>query len=310
MKAHLSKFTWILPVLSGIFFGSVGVFTRTFATVGFNSHTVVAVRMLGTTILMTIGLAVLKRSLFHIRKRDIWLFVAGGIIMMSTNVTYNAAITLLSLSFAAVLAALAPTFVLFVSALLFKEKITPQKLFCVCLALVGCVFVSGLIEEGIGTALSLTGTALGVLSAVCYGMYGLCSKQANQLHYHGLTVTYYCTMIGAAALAPFADWHQVGSFLMQAPALHLGYFILHSLISSLLPYLLYTLAVNYMELGKVTIFASVDTVAATILGAFLYREVPSLTAVLGIILTVTAVILLSLPQETLHQLRGRLQHAH
>ena len=72
---------------------------------------------------------------------------------------------------------------------------------------------------------------------------------------------------------------------------------LHSLFASVLPYVLYTLSLNYMETGKASILASAEPVAAMLFGLFFFSEIPTPLSLAGLALTITALALLSLPDK-------------
>lgn len=56
-------------------------------------------------------------------------------------------------------------FVLGLAAVIFKEKLTKQKIFCAVLALIGCVLSSGVLEEIGSVKWTVFGIFIGVLSA-------------------------------------------------------------------------------------------------------------------------------------------------
>lgn len=72
----------------------------------------------------------LRQKLLKIKLKDLWIFICAGIFsMLGLNLCYNFAINELTLSLSAVLLSLAPIFVLILASILFKEKLTLQKLF-------------------------------------------------------------------------------------------------------------------------------------------------------------------------------------
>ena len=76
------------------------------------------------------------------------MFILTGLAgMMMLNICYNEAAIRLTLSFAAVLLSLSPVFVMFMAALVFKEKITRRKAGCTFIALIGCILVSGAVDN-------------------------------------------------------------------------------------------------------------------------------------------------------------------
>lgn len=88
---------------------------------------------------------------------------------------------------------MSPVFVLFLAAIFFHEPITRHKLTCVTLALIGCVLVSGVLENN-GLSWSITGILCGILASFFYAVYGIISKKVTQKGYHFLTITFYGTL--------------------------------------------------------------------------------------------------------------------
>ena len=138
----------ILPVLSGIMWGSGGVFVRRFDAMGMDNFTMLFTRIIVSVTLLGIGLFLYDRSLLKIRLRDLWVFLGGGILgMFGINLTYNEAIGHGTLALASVLLSMSPLFVVTFSVLFFHEKMTLQKGICMAVALLGCVLVSGVLEN-------------------------------------------------------------------------------------------------------------------------------------------------------------------
>lgn len=112
----------------------------------------------------------------------------------------NEAINHLTLSLAAVLLSLAPIFVLLLGEILFKEKITIRKTGCMILAILGCLFTSGILENTTGMKWSVTGIFIGILSAFFYALYSVFSKIAMGKGYQGFTITFY-SLLAITALS-------------------------------------------------------------------------------------------------------------
>lgn len=283
----------LLPVISGILWGSAGIFVRSLKEMGMSTYTIVSSRTIVASVILGIGIAIYNRSLLKIKLKDIWLFVAGGVLgMLGLNLFYNMAIEQLTLSLAAVLINLNPLFVLILAAIFFHEKITARKMGCMLLALAGCVLTSGMLESSMAMTWTAMGIFLGALSGFFYGLYSILSKFAIDRGYHPLTVTFYCLVVVSIVLLPFTDWQVWGSIVRENPAPKILFMILHSLCASVLPYTLYTLSLNYLEAGFVSILASGEPVAAMIFGAILYREEPTVLCIIGLVLTVLALVLL------------------
>lgn len=290
----------LLPVIAGVFWGSVGIFVRYMRDFEIGSMTILSSRVLVAALILFVGILLTKPALLRLRLRDLWIFVIASLIgMLGLNACYNEAIRYLPMSLAAILLGLYPIFVMILAALLFHEKITGRKLFCMLLALLGCVLASGLIRTGQQVAWPLRGIVVGVISAVFYAFYSVMSKIAMQRGYSVFTITFYALLIMGMALLPVTDWQALGSFVAAAPVRHVGFMLLHSACASVLSYVLFTLGFQYMDAGKNAILAAgAEPVAALLLGMLFFREIPSPLAFAGTILTIAALVLLSRPEKT------------
>ena len=73
--------------------------------------------------------------------------------------------------------------------------------------------------------------------------------------------------------------------------------MVYTIVTTVLPYLLYTAGLSQVENSAASILASVEPVVATILGFVVFSEAPTLQSFLGIILVLAALILLSVKKE-------------
>lgn len=237
-----------------------------------------------------------RQKLLKIKLKDLWIFICAGIFsMLGLNLCYNFAINELTLSLSAVLLSLAPIFVLILASILFKEKLTLQKTVCAILALIGCILSSGVLEEVGAMKWTTIGIIIGTLGAFFYGTYSIFSKIAMLKGYHSFTVTIYSLMAVGIALLPFTDWLKVWEIIQIDPAPMSGFLLLHSLLTSVLPYIYFTVALNYVEAGKVAILASGEPIAAMLFGIFFYQEIPTVLSLIGLFTVLFALGLLTIP---------------
>ena len=306
----------LFPTLAGIMWGATGVFSRVLNAYEMNNATILETRMFLGTLILAAGCLLLNPSLLKIRWKDWWIFVCGGILgNFGLSYFYTEAINQLSMAFAAVLLCTFPIFVMLLSAVLFHERITLRKVGCMILAFTGCLLVSGLLESGLsagGTSsgnlperFSCFGIFIGLLAAFCYALYSIFSKAAKGRGYSSITITFYFMALITLVLAPMTDWKLILSYVEEAPAAN-GLFLLgHSLCAAVLPYVIYTFSLAYMDAGKASILASSEPAAAMVFGFLLFSEVPSVLMVLGMGLTVGAIVILSGPEKCPEKCRER-----
>ena len=294
----MKKFIPILPILSGIFWGGGGIFIRRLMELNINSFTVVSSRVIVASIIFFICVFLYDRSLIKIKLKDLWIFVSAGILgILGLNICYNEAVKQLSLSLSAVLLSLSPIFVLIFANIFFKEKITVKKIICMILALLGCFFASGVLETNETMRWTYFGIFIGFLGAFFYGLYSIFSKLAIIKNYNTLTVTLYVLISIAIISLPFTDWKALSNVVVENGSGMLVFMLFHSLCTSVFPYAFFTIALGHMDAGKASILASGEPIAAMFFGIFFYHEIPTVLSVIGVLLTLTALTLLSLPEK-------------
>lgn len=294
----MKKAIVLLSVLAGIMWGGAGIFVRTLESLGMDGYTVVSTRAIAAVIMILVGIGVSDKSLLRIRLKDLWVFAAGGILgMFGLNLCYNAAIGQLTLSLAAVLLSLSPIFVLLLAAVFFKEKVTKKKILCIIMAIAGCVFASGVLESASGMKWTVPGIIVGGAGAFFYALYSIFSKVAMGKGYHALTITFYCLVMVVIVLFPLTDWTCVGTVIKDGGGRIVAFMILHSLCTSVLPNIFYTVSLHYLEAGKVSILSAGEPAAAMVFGMLFFSEVPTVLSIAGLLLAIVALTLMSMPDQ-------------
>lgn len=277
-------------VAAGIMWGTMGLWVRRFMAEGLDSMQILAMRMAVTAVLMTAFLSLYNRKLLRIHLKDLWCFVGTGILsIVFFGYCYNRTIVLASLSVAAILLYTAPIFVMIMSRLLFGEQLTLRKVTALLLAFAGCICVTGVFSGD--AAVSTAGILTGLGSGFGYALYSIFGRYALQRNYHPFTVTLYTFICGLAAVLFLADWKPVIGFMTSGPENFL-YGIAYGVVTTVLPYILYTLGLSRVESGRASVLATVEPVVATLLGIFVCGEMITVTGAAGVGLVLAALLLL------------------
>lgn len=280
--------------LAGILWGCIGIFIRRFALT-MTSMQMVTIRTALTAVILFIILLVFKRDMLKIKLRDIWCFIGTGICsIIFFNYCYFNCINLTSLSVAAVLLYTAPAIVMIMSAIIFKENVTVQKISALLLATLGCVLVSGI--TGTNALISKEGIFVGLGAGLGYALYSIFSRAALNKGYKSLTIIFYTFLIAIIGLIPFTDWKAIGNIMFESREDFL-YCVLFAIVSTVLPYIFYTYGLTKLSPSKASIMASIEPVAATIVGFLFFNERPTTTAFFAIACILFSIILLSINKE-------------
>lgn len=285
MSVHKQSILMILA--AGILWGILGTFVRALNAGGLASMDVVFIRATCTALILLPVLILRGRGEWRIRIQDIWCFLGTGIgSIVLFNYCYFRAVTITSLSVAAVLLYTAPAFVIVLSAVLFGERITVYRVAALVLTLVGLVFVTGLV--GSDSALSTAGILYGLGSGLGYALYSIFGRFAVQRGYQPITITFYTFLVAAISSAVLTEPVRVVGTFAGAPALLLPAVLLGGLCT-VCPFLLYTAGLRHVDNGAASIMASIEPVTSTVVGVILYHEILSVGNALGVALVLVGV---------------------
>lgn len=281
-------------ILSGACWGIIGLFTKRLALCGCTALQIAFLRCGAAASLLWLYLLLFDRQKLKIRLRDLWMFFGTGIFSLTLfSVLYFTTIEYTGLSVAAVLLYTAPIFVMIMSALFFGEKITARKALALLIAFMGCIFTTGLVSSLAGSGisgLSPVGILTGISSGVGYALYSIFGNVALR-KYSSVTVTAYTFLFAALGLAPFCLNGRFLLLLKSFPVLKAG--LGAALISTIAPYLLYTLGLKYTQPGKASVMAFSEPVVATLLGVIAFHEVLTVSGVAGILLIFVSIVVLN-----------------
>ncbi|MCI5700867.1 MAG: DMT family transporter [Lachnospiraceae bacterium] len=285
-----------LILAAGTLWGIMGIFVRKLGTYGFSSIQIASLRIIFGALIFFAITAVAKRELLKIKVQDVGIFIGMGLIsLLLFTICYFTTINMASLSVAAILLYTSPIWVMLMSLVCFREKMTKRKVLAVVMAFVGCVLVSGI---GGATQLSFKIIGIGLMSAVGYGLYSIFGTFALR-KYSPLTVTTYAFLFGAIGALFVCNPTEIVDIVCRSDeqSFLIMLILLTAFITAVLPYLLYTMGLAAMRASSAAIMASVEPVVATIAGVVVFREAMTAAAFAGILLVIGAIIILNLKPE-------------
>ena len=280
-----------LILLAGCFWGSMGIFVRRLTDYGFSSIQIVAIRVTLAALIFCMLLLIKDPSGFRISVKDIPLFLGLGFgSILFFTVCYFTAITMMPLSTAAILLYTSPIWIMLMSVLFFREKLTGRKLRALALAFAGCVLVSGVSGEG----MTLPGLLVGLGSGIGYGLYSILGTVALRRYspYTVTTYTFAFAALGAWLICRPADMLAKFAAAPNLPGL-VFFCVLTALVTAVIPFLAYTLGLRTVEASRAGILATVEPLVATLIGVAVFSEPLTLLSGLGILLILAAVVLLN-----------------
>lgn len=276
-------------LMAGILWGSMGIFVRSLNSAGLSAMEIVGSRAIGTALFFLIFLGIFQRKAFRIRLKDIWCFIGTGIFsILFFNFCYYQTILLADLSVAAILLYTAPSIVIVLSAILFKEKMTRWRIIALLLAFAGCVLVTGVLGGGMN--ISKSALIIGLGSGLGYALYTIFGRYALEKGYSSVTISFYTFLMASIGIIPFLDLKNVWNGITQVEGGILFYFAF-VFFTTVLTYLFYTWGMQEIENGVAAILATIEPVVATLVGVFFFHEHLSGLELVGIVFVVLSIVL-------------------
>lgn len=281
----------IYVIAAGILWGILSVFINVLNAVGFTSMECVALRAAITAGVLFFYLLLRDREKLKIRPLHLLYFVGTGVCsIVFFNFCYFKAIAVIGgAAVPALLLYTAPIFVMILSAICFKERITIQKIIALVLTFVGLGIVTGAFVGG--ESISVTAILLGLGSGLGYALYSIFGKFVVD-KYDSLTITFYTFLIAAAVAVPTSGVVLHLGALCQIKPLFATAAL--AVVSTVLPFLLYTKGLKGIEAGKASILATVEPFTAAIIGVIFFHETFTLAKIIGMLLIVASILYLNL----------------
>ena len=277
--------------LSMVIFGTIGVFRR---YIPLPSSLVAMTRGLIGMLFLLLVMLLRRRGMNRaaVRRKFAMLCLSGAAIGVNWILLFEA-YNYTSVATATLCYYLAPMFVILASPLVVGERLTAKKLICVLAALLGMVFVSGVLESGGGSS-DLKGVLLGLGAAVLYASVVLMNKQLGDVPAYDRTIVQLGS--SAAVLLPYVLLTENLGTLSFTPGT-IGLLLVVGVVHTGIAYALYFGSLMQLKAQTAAILSYIDPVVAVLLSALVLREHMSLLSCLGAVLVLGAAVVSELPSR-------------
>ena len=290
---HILNNTWIgiaQVILAAICWGTLGIFSTYLNRFGFTGWQLTILRVVTSGVVLLALLPFLWRYLKALTLRQ-WtaLAIQSLIGVLGMSVFYFMAVVNLGAGPAVALLYTAPVFSLGFSALLLNEHITKQAGMLALLAVIGV----GLTMLGEEAKLNW-GILAGLMSGVCYSLYGVLGKRAMGDIHPAPLVFFTSVSFSAAVLMFMPTTYETYHQLAALPLTTWGYVVGLSMIGTIIPFALYMKALEKLPATRASVFTTFEPLTAILLAAVLLNQSLAPIQYLGISFILIASILNSL----------------
>ena len=274
-------------LISMAIFGTVGIFVR-FIPMASAGIAFCRGELGCAFLLILMALTGKKPNLADIRKNGWILAISGAAIGINWILLFEA-YRHTTVAIATICYYLAPAFLTMGSPLV-GEKLSAKKLGCIGVALVGMVFVSGVLQGN--QSGNLLGVLLGVGAAVFYASVILLNKKLSPIGAYDKTL---CQL--AAASLVIAPYLLVSNSLEFSQMNTLGWVMLLvvGIIHTGFAYALYFGAIRDVNAQTAAILSYLDPVLSILLSALILRERLDIFSVIGAVLILGSALYSELP---------------
>lgn len=279
-------------ILAMVIFGTIGIFRK---YIPLSSGLVACVRgILGVTFLLAfIKIKKIRMDREAIKEHLMILLISGGFIGLNWVLLFES-YRYTSVAVATLCYYMAPIFVMIVSPFLLKEKLTVKKAVCVIVALIGMIFVSGVLDGGISDVSELKGILFGLGAAALYASVVMMNQKLRKVPTYDKTIM----QLGAAAvvLIPYILLVEDLGAVMLTPLITIMLMIV-GVVHTGIAYALYFGSMNDLKAQTVALFSYIDPIVAIFLSALFLKEPMTLYSAIGAVLVLGATMISELPEK-------------
>ncbi|MBO5329849.1 MAG: DMT family transporter [Anaerotignum sp.] len=284
-----------LELIASMFiFGTIGIFVR---HIPLPSSMIALVRgFVGAFfVLLFVYLKKSKLDKAAIKKNFVMLALSGAFIGINWILLFES-YHYTTVATATLCYYMQPIFVILASPFLLKEKLTPKKVICVLVALIGMVFVSGVLQTGIPALSEAKGILYGLGAACFYATVVLMNKKITEINAYDKTIMQ--LGMGAIVLSPYVMLTQDfgAATASMTPSLWL-LLLFVGLVHTGVAYALYFDSMKDLKAQTLAIFSYIDPIVAIILSALLLKESMGLYGVIGAVLVLGSTFISELPEK-------------
>ena len=273
-------------------FGTIGIFVR---YIPLPSSVIAMMRaFIGTAILLLVMLLSKNKMDIPAIKKNFLRLTFSSVMMAINWILLFEAYRYTTVATATLCYYMSPIILVAVSPFFFKEKLSAKKLACIGAALLGMVFVSGVIGGG-GIKLSeMKGIIMGLLAAVFYASVVITNKTINGIPSFDRTIMQLA--IAAIVMVPYNAI--TGAFSgMEIGGLGLVMMLIVGVVHTGIAYWMYFGSMEHLKSQTLAILSYVDPVVAVLLSALLLREGMTILAAVGAVLIIGAALVSEMPEK-------------
>ena len=229
----------------------------------------------------------------EIPPRYFWRLAVSGAVMGFNWILLFEAYNYTTVPVATLCYYMAPTIVVLLSPIIFKEKLTLKKMICAAAAVAGMVLVSGVAGSGVPRGGSLYGILLGLGAAVLYSVVVIMNKMISGIDAYAKTTVQ--LLSAGLIMIPYlllTKGFRPESFSGQNISLNAVILLfIVGLVHTGIAYVLYFGSMDGLKAQSIALLSYIDPVSALIFSAIFLREPLSVPGIVGAVMIIGSALI-------------------
>ncbi len=293
----------ICGILAAICYGTNPFGALPLYAEGVNTSSVLFYRF-SMAVLMLGAMLVAERKSFRINLQEAKVLGSLGLLFAASSITYYQSFHFMDAGIASTILFVYPVMVAVIMAAFFKERVTLVTVNSILLALAG---IALLYRGGTGVTLSTVGILLVMVSSLTYAIYIVVVNQSS-IRMSSLKLTFYVLLFCMFALAVYSTTSP-DLRLILPPSPRAWFFACWlGLVPTVLSLVFMTIAVHEVGATPTAIMGALEPLTAVAIGVMVFGESLTVRLVIGILLILSAVLLIVLGKRRSSRPADRLSH--
>lgn len=263
-------------LLSMIIFGTIGVFVR---YIDLSSSEIALLRgLIGSLFLMIVLLLMKKKISWALVKVNALFLLFSSIALGGNWIFLFQAYKHTTISNAALSYYFAPVFVMILSPLVLKEKLSTKKIICIGVAMLGMLLIVG--NGGVSTSglNDLLGIGYGLMAAGFYASLMLLNKFIKNMD--GLETTFIQLGIATLLLMPYVFFTE-GFGVLEVSSSSIPFIFILGIVHTGIGFLLFFSGMQKLKGQSIAALSYVDPITSLVISAVILQEQMTFIQMLG-----------------------------
>ena len=276
----------VCGIAAAVFYGTNPLGAMNLYADGISTNSTLFYRFGLAVVMLGVMMAVQRKS-FALTRRELVTLAILGVFMSTSSTTLYFSFNFMDVGIASTLLFVYPVMVAVIMATLFHEKVTAATVVAILLSLAGIALLN---HTGNGTSLSLWGVTLVMLSSLTYAIYIVVVNKSS-LRMSSVKLTFYVLLFGLFTIYGYTFAMGETVQLLVTPKQWM-YAAQLALMPTVLSLVLMVIAVHDIGSTPTAIMGAIEPITAVAIGVLVFGENFTPRLALGIVLILTAVLLI------------------